>query len=235
MTVSSNAEGGPAAATIPATSPTANPAGAVGSARFWEDVHAAGQSGWNLGTPTPALVGLLASPDAPKPGPTGRALVPGCGFGHDVLRLARAGFRAVGVDFAAYAVDQGNARAAAAGLPAEFLRADLFELPRLRPDWVGGFDLVFEYTCFCAIDPARRADYAEVVSRMLRPGGELVALFFPLRSSADFPGGPPFAVSEAEIRTLFGPAFEFRSWTPQPPLSVPLRRRFEALARLVRK
>src|SRR6476661_8739482 len=47
-------------------------------------------------------------------------------------------------------------RVEAQGLQAKLEQADLFELD-MR--WRGAFDLVVEHTCFCAIDPARRAEY----------------------------------------------------------------------------
>jgi len=46
----------------------------------------------------------------------------------------------------------------------------------------------------------RRADYADVVTRLLKPGGLYIDLAFPLDGR---PGGPPFAVSTAQILGLF--------------------------------
>jgi SAM-dependent methyltransferase len=73
----------------------------------------------------------------------------------------------------------------------------MFQLPH---EWDGSFDYVLQYTCFCAIDPRRREDYAELIGRLLKPGGTYIDLAFPLDGR---PGGPPYAVSEAEIAALF--------------------------------
>ena len=70
---------------------------------------------------------------------------------------------------------------------------DVFSLGR---DYAGAFDGVWEYTCFCAIDPARREEYVRVLHTILRPGGLLLACFFPLREGG---GGPPFPVSRGDI------------------------------------
>jgi SAM-dependent methyltransferase len=203
--------------------------GQVGSARFWAEAQDSGRSLWNLATPTPVFVGLLDSPTAPAPG---RMVVPGFGMGHDALLFARRGFRVVGFDFADYAVPAATAAAARQGIPpdrAGFYAADIFAL---GPEWDGGFDYALEYTCFCAIDPARRPEYARLLHRLLRPGGELLALFFPL---ADKPGGPPFAVREDEIRSLFGGlGFEVTAWQNRPALSVPQRAVGEAFVRMTK-
>lgn len=199
---------------------------AVDAPHFWNDAYAAGQSLWNLGTMTPAFVHLLAGADAPKPG---RMIVPGCGQGCDALLFARHGFDVVGVDFAEAAVVAARRAAERQHVRnAEFVQADLFALP---PAWAGTFDYALEYTCFCAIDPARREEYAKVIAGTLRPGGTLIALFYPIRAGTD---GPPFPSSEAEIRRLFEPAFDIMEWTPRPEFSLDRRREFEALA-LLRK
>ena len=67
---------------------------------------------------------------------------------------------------------------------------DIFELPKLFNQ---SFDIVLEYTCFCAIDPARRKDYIEMVNHILKPEGELVGLLFPIDKDPN-DDGPPFGV-----------------------------------------
>ena len=125
-------------------------------------------------------------------------LVPGCGYGHDALLLARAGYRVIAVDFAPEPLEVVRHRAAVEGLPVEVLCEDLFCLPERMQEPV---DMVLEYTCYCAIDPRRRPEYFQVLSHLLRPGGWLVGLFFPL-SAETSAGGPPFPVEESEILTL---------------------------------
>jgi SAM-dependent methyltransferase len=171
---------------------------------FWEAAYAQGQTGWDIGQAAPPFFDLLTGAAAPPPG---RLLVPGCGRGHDALLFARFGFEVTGVDFAPSAVAAAIEAARAASLPATFVEADLFTL---GARWPGQFDYVVEHTCFCAIDPARHPEYVAAVRDVLRPGGELIALFY----AHGRPGGPPFSTSEAEVRALFEPDFTIATLEP---------------------
>jgi len=200
----------------------------VDRAEFWENLYRAESTGWDLGGPTPVFVHLLAGPEAPPPG---TMLVPGCGRGYDALLFARAGFEVTGVDHAPSAVTAARALAEAEGTAATFLQADLFSLPAR---FGGAFHYVVEYTCFCAIAPARRAEYVEVMAGVLRPGGEILALFFPVLPPGYGPEGPPFAVSEEELRTYFGGRFEITDLAASAHTISPRRGR-EMLGRLRRR
>lgn len=200
----------------------------VDRAEFWETQYRQGTTGWDLGGPTPAFAHLLAGPDAPPPG---RMLVPGCGRGYDAVLFAREGFAVTGIDHAPSAVAAAAGLAAAEGVSCTFLQADLFSLPARFPE---AFDDVLEYTCFCAINPARRADYVEAMADVLRPGGALLALFFPVLPRGYPPDGPPFAVSAEEIGDLFGTRFDVTHLAPSPH-TIPPRRGRELLGRLRRR
>lgn len=169
----------------------------VSDASFWEERYRVGQSGWDLGRPAPPFEALLAASDRPTPG---RLAVVGCGRGNDALLFARHGFAVTGFDFAPSAIEAARAAAGRAGVRGAFVQTDLFTLPAT---YAGQFDYVLEHTCFCAIDPARRLEYVDVVRDLLRPGGELIALFF----AHDRSGGPPFTTDVAEVRRLFSGAF----------------------------
>lgn len=159
----------------------------VSDAGFWEERYAQGEAGWDLGGPCPVLRDLLDTVHAPPE--AARIAVPGCGFGHDVRLLREHGYDAVGFDFAVESQDP----------PIEQL--DAFELGRRRP---ASFDAIFEYTCYCAIDPARRVEYVASLRAALAPGGCLIALLYPIRPRDG--EGPPFAVEEREIDEVFAKA-----------------------------
>lgn len=123
-------------------------------------------------------------------------IVLGAGRGHDAREFARHGFRVTAVDFATHAADEMR-RLADPAAPVEILQSDLFSLPH---ELNNSFDYVLEYTCFCAIDPKRRADYDDLVTQLLKPDGVYIDLAFPLDGHT---GGPPFAVTESEVMDLF--------------------------------
>lgn len=177
----------------------------VSTVAFWEDAYARGGDGWELGRPAPPLVDFLDS----TPPPLGRVAVPGCGRGHDARLLATRGYETIGFDFAPAALAAARALAAGEGVAVTFEDRDVFALGRELPN---AFDGVWEYTCFCAIDPARRAEYVRALAGTLRTGGWLLACFFPLRAVS---AGPPFVVSKAEVRRLFVPNFTIeRAFAP---------------------
>lgn len=171
----------------------------------WEMQYQKGETPWEKGAPTPGLVDFLATEPI-----RGRVLVPGCGFGHDVRALAATADEVTGLDLAPSAVE------AAERLPKvgteRYVAGDLFALPR---EMRGAFDWVFEHTCFCAIDPARRPAYVEAVAGALKPDGRLLAVFYLDPGNHSREEGPPFEVSVAELDRLFLPRFTLlREWLP---------------------
>lgn len=195
----------------------------IESPDYWQDRYQRHDVPWDLGEPAPALVEWLASHD----GRGLRAIVPGCGPGHDALALARAGFAVTAVDFAEAAVATTRAAAGAAGVTMDVLQADLFSLD---PAHVGRFDLWFEHTCFCAIDPAMRPRYVETAARLVVPGGRLLAVFF----THGEPDGPPYDVRPHEIAPLFAPHFAVERLEPVT-CSVAKRQGEETLGELRRR
>ena len=161
----------------------------VSAVEFWEERYARREDGWDLGQPSPPLVDFIAA----TPPPRGRVAVPGCGRGHDARFLARHGYEVTGFDFSTAAVTAGEQLAQAENVHVTFEQRDIFTLSPAATD---AFDGAWEYTCYCAIDPRRRDEYVDVLARIIRPGGWLLACFFPLRTDAP---GPPFPVSQPEI------------------------------------
>lgn len=87
--------------------------------------------------------------------PLGRALVPGCGRGWDVLTLAQPGRTVVGLEIAPTAAREARELFAAAppeqGANATVEEGDFFALEGRQ------FDVIFDYTMLCATLPARCA------------------------------------------------------------------------------
>ena len=199
----------------------------VSRAAFWDGLYAGGNDGWELGGPAPALEhwltsggsfarrGAGAGPQSADTRPL--VAVPGCGRGHDARLLARHGHRVFAFDFANAAVREAQRLATAEGIEVSVEQRDVFTLGGER---AGAFDGVWEYTCFCAIDPARRDEYVRVLHTILRPGGLLLACFYPMRDGTE---GPPFPVARTDVdRALAG---RFTVLEAGPPARFVERRR----------
>jgi SAM-dependent methyltransferase len=170
----------------------------------WERRYQAHDMPWEKGAPSPGLVDFLTT-HRDLPGET--VCVPGCGTGHDVRAWAKAGFRAYGYDVAPSAICLATERTQAAGLGAEFRRADFLRDPPPFP-----FDWLFEHTLFCAIEPGERELYTQAVRRWLKPGGHFLAVNYLIPDTE----GPPFGTTREELWSRFSPHFKLRSeWIPR--------------------
>src|SRR5258708_7872538 len=169
----------------------------------WEAHYQSGDMPWEKGDPSPGLVDFLAAhPELAR----GTVCVPGCGTGHDVRAWAKAGFEAFGFDLAASAVKLAQGKTAAAGVPAQFQRAD-FLTDRTSQE----YDWLFEHTLFCAIDSGQRDDYVEAVLRWIKPKGQLLAVHYLIPDE----DGPPFGTTREEVVKRFSPSFELlEEWVP---------------------
>ena len=190
----------------------------VSAPAFWEGLYASSQDGWELGEPAPSLAAWLGAGGAFAPG--ARVAVPGAGRGHDARLLARHGYVVTGFDFAEAAVAEARRLAERESVTATFEQRDVFAL---GSSFLQVFDAVWEYTCFCAIDPGRRAEYARVLHDILRPDGMLLGCFYPLKDGMD---GPPFPVSREGIEATLAPFFDIVEAGP-PPASPERRRGLE--------
>lgn len=167
----------------------------------WESRYQAGAAGWDLGQ-APPVVTELAQALEPR-----TVLCPGVGKGHDAIAWAHAGHTVVGVDFAPSAITSARALSQQRSAPVQWEQADVFTLG----DRFGGyFDLVWEQTFLCAISPARRSAYIDLVHTVLRPGGEVIALLW--HHGAE--GGPPWDLDPALARELFEPRFRVHHVEP---------------------
>ena len=147
----------------------------------WDEYYQKGEVFWDKGAPAPALRQYLECHAV-----RGRALVPGCGRGHEVAVAVEHGLDATGLDIAPTGVAE--ARALYPQFAERFVTGDLFDPPaELR----GAFDVVLEHTCMSALPPTMRADYRRGIDLTLRRGGLLIGVWF-INPALD-PGeeGPP--------------------------------------------
>ncbi|HJO08942.1 MAG TPA: methyltransferase domain-containing protein [Verrucomicrobiota bacterium] len=173
--------------------------------RDWEALYQADDTFWDHGEASPGLVDYLATNPSLPPG---RALVPGCGRGHDARALTKAGWDVTGLDIAPSSVPLAKRLADEEGFLIDYCVGDFLSDEPHQP-----FDLVFEHTFFCAIPPFRRGDYVQALRRWLKPGGLYLAVNYMITEDN---GEPPFSSSAAELDERFGEAFELlRRSTPR--------------------
>lgn len=150
----------------------------------------------------PDLQQALSSNSLPS---GGRVLVPGCGRGYDVEAFGRTGryTDVVGADVSATAVSAAAAYLRGVDAPAacRVVRADFFDA---AAD-LGAFQLVYDYTFFCAIPLARRAAWGARMAALVQPRGVLVTALYPVgKPRRD--GGPPYGVAVDDYARVL-PAF----------------------------
>ncbi len=180
----------------------------------WSERYKSGDTPWDLGAAHPELAARIASGLVPSDASRRRAVVAGCGRGHDALVLARAGWEVTAIDF----VDPtaGELGRELNSIGGRFLIEDALEHLPERP-----YDLIFEHTFFCAIDPSQRGRWGQFIARSLAPRGQLCALVFPVGKPAS-EGGPPFGTT---LKDLLGALSEPFSVQVDEPVSHGIERR----------
>ncbi|MBC8330073.1 MAG: methyltransferase domain-containing protein [Planctomycetes bacterium] len=176
----------------------------------WQQHYRDRHTPWDLGRAHPELERRLAAGELEPPRPGARALVPGCGRGWDAFALADAGWSVVAVDLVpdlAGAVGERLAERGGRFLVADALSLDWWGADGLQP---ASFQLFFDHTFYCALPLERRPDFGGLAGRALAPGGRLCSLVFPVGRPLE-QGGPPFAMSPAELERSLGPDFQLRS------------------------
>ncbi|THH33790.1 hypothetical protein EUX98_g404 [Antrodiella citrinella] len=165
----------------------------------WDKAWQTKTTPWDYGDVQPALRELVESKAVDLP-TSGCALVPGCGRGYDAIYIASAlGLSTAAVDISKTAVSAANellsnSEVPTGGAQVKFVFGDFFT----EELGIGGrtdFDLVYDYTFFVAIDPARRPEWGRRMSELVRKGGYLITLVFPIDPPRDY--GPPFFVRPA--------------------------------------
>jgi len=152
------------------------------------------QAGWDIKSSTPVFENLLDTGHFMHPG---KILIAGCGKGYDAVLAAKKGYNVYAVDFSSQAIKYARELSEKENVKINFIHEDIFKLDSV---YVNYFDYVYDYVTYCAVDPARRAEYAEKISAILKPGGKLIALLFPVEKRE---GGPPFAVDVQQFYDLF--------------------------------
>jgi SAM-dependent methyltransferase len=104
----------------------------------------------------------------------GHAIDIGCGNGRNAIFLARHGFSVQAIDLSGAAIAWAREHAARAGVAVSFAQANVFEMDLAAPS----YDLIYDSGCFHHMPPHRRAQYVDLLTAALRPGGWLCLTCF---------------------------------------------------------
>ncbi len=133
--------------------------------------------------------------------PTGsRVFVPLAGKSPDLLWLAAAGHRVVGIELSPLAVAQFKSENTGPLLASIDLRCgDIFDL---TPELLGPIAGIFDRASLVALPPAMRQRYVAQLASLSAPGTQ--TLLVTLEYDASRMAGPPHSVEPAEVMALYG-------------------------------
>lgn len=176
---------------------------------FWLKRWQEGATGFHLKRVTPLLTKYWPTLGL---APAARVLVPLCGKSLDMVWLAAQGHSVLGVELAPLAIEQffeeQGLRAVEHDSPLgrhyvagqiEIICGDIFGLDAGTLASCSG---VYDRGALVALPPDMRRRYAQHVYGKLAPGYR--GMLLTLEYDQALMEGPPFSVSEPEIRTLFG-------------------------------
>ncbi|KAH8106222.1 S-adenosyl-L-methionine-dependent methyltransferase [Cristinia sonorae] len=174
----------------------------------WDKAWQAKTTPWDFGETQPALRELIES-DAVKLPTSGTALVPGCGRGYDAIYLAsKLDHFVLGVDISDTAINAANELLGSNPALSERVKFAIDDF--FNDDLsVGGqktVDLVYDYTFFVAIPPQRRPEWGKRMAALVKPGGYLITLVFPIDPPQDY--GPPWFVRPEHYEEVLGMGWE---------------------------
>ncbi|KAF8341994.1 S-adenosyl-L-methionine-dependent methyltransferase [Cantharellus anzutake] len=162
-------------------------------------VRKEGDTPWNDARITNSIQLALEKLQVPR---TGHVLVPGCGKGDDVIYFATEGFKTLGIDISHTAIEKGKREVESRSLnPSKVALAvdNFFDLE--SPE--GGYDIIYDFTFFCALPPSTRPMWGSAVNRLIQPtGGLLIATVWPIDRAR--PTGPPYSVSVDDYSKSLG-------------------------------
>ena len=176
-------------------------------AEFWLQRWREGSTPWNEGVPNAALRRHL---DCLGLNPGDRVFVPLCGKAEDMWWLHEQGFEVLGIDLSPIAGREFLGAHGLAFTETRHSRYSLIESPGFRL-FAGDFfaldagDLegvaaVYDRAALVALPPSVRQCYARRLNELLEAPILLISMEYPEHEIE----GPPFPVSEQEIRVLFG-------------------------------
>jgi methyl halide transferase len=162
---------------------------------YWNKRYLHNETQWDLGGGSPPIKNWI---DQQK-GKNINILVPGAGFGHEVIYAYKNGFKNIYyLDYATKAIIK--FKKTCPKFPEEqIITQDFFSLTKNY-----FFDVIIEQTFFCALDPSLRNEYVRKCHQLLRKKGKVIGLLFNTNFNHN---GPPYGGETDEYIALFSKMF----------------------------
>lgn len=169
-------------------------------AEFWHERWREGRIGFHQPDYNPQMVSCWPSlADEAGLGEGSTVFVPLAGKSRDMIWLAEQGYRVLGIELDKSAVDAFSAENAPVPGSIDLRCGDFFAL---TAEDLAEVAAVYDRAALIALPPEMRARYATHMRACLPKGTPMLILTLEYdQSEMD---GPPFSVSEAEIRSLYG-------------------------------
>lgn len=155
----------------------------------WEKRWHQEQQGWDIGYASPAISEYLRQYNNKE----AAVLVPGCGNAWEADFMIKEGFTNINLMDIAPTVTNRLREKFKDNPEVKVISANFFA-------YQGKFDLILEQTFFCAIDPAKRQQYAVHAAELLNEGGKAAGLLFNKKFEKQ---GPPFGGDKEEYEAIF--------------------------------
>ena len=161
----------------------------------WEDHWKSRNLTWDAGQSSPALLEIIDSL------PNGKYLVPGCGYGYDVLEFRKRNHSVVGLDLSSTCIalcqEKYNLQLSE---KMKFICQDFFKHNEM-------YDGAYDYTFFCALPLDFRRAWGIKMGELIKKNGILVTLMFPIDDHLD---GPPFSVKPDDYSNVLCDKFTLK-------------------------
>ncbi|KAJ6631194.1 S-adenosyl-L-methionine-dependent methyltransferase [Mycena sp. CBHHK59/15] len=168
----------------------------------WDQAWNQNVTPWDTGDIQPPLREVLRSEEVKFP-TSGRAFVPGCGNGYDAIFIAsELNLDTLAIDISRTAVNSAS-KNIPEGLNTRIEVRDFFSFKVPEDE---KFDLIYDYTFFVAIPVSRRQQWGDQMNALIKPGGYLITLVFPLDNETD--AGPPWFVRPEHYLKPLGDKWE---------------------------
>ena len=167
------------------------------NADFWDKKYQSHQTGWDIGSisePLKCYIDQIKNKDI-------QILIPGCGNAHEAKYLLDKGFTNITIIDISETLIHILKEVFRDRNQINIIHGDFFE----HQD---NYDLIFEQTFFCAINPNLRISYVKKMHQLLKKNGKLVGVLF----DKNFESGPPFGGNQKEYIQLFSNNFNLKTF-----------------------